>query len=224
MIQLLYSVIFGEMVLILSMLFKTPLRKLVIVSLDRIKRGQGPVMVKTVGMTVFVVLMSSVYNMVTIQRRTVEAGALNPTDQILMAKHMLEASLMGFMLFLSLMIDRLHHYIRELRLLRKTMEATKKQNRGIEDGKSINPAAEEIKTKNLGSEIATLKTKIKKLESDCETKAKEAKTAETEAEALKKQSEGFLLEYDRLLAENQDLRTQLQSIEQGLQSDGKKIM
>ncbi|KAI9176628.1 hypothetical protein LWI28_005199 [Acer negundo] len=224
MIQLLYSVIFGEMVLILTLLFKTPLRKLVIVSLDRVKRGQGPVMVKTIGLTVFVVLISSVYSMVKINQRTIEAGAINPTDQVLMSKHMLEASLMGFMLFLSLMIDRLHHYIRELRLLRKTMEAGKKQNRGIEDGKSINAAADENKTKNLGSEIATLKTKIKKLESDCETKAKEAKTAETEAEALKKQSEGFLLEYDRLLAENQDLRTQLQSIEQGLQSDGKKIM
>ncbi|KAK3184386.1 hypothetical protein Dsin_031672 [Dipteronia sinensis] len=224
MIQLLYSVIFGEMVLIVTMLFKTPLRKLVIVSLDRVKRGQGPVMLKTVGMTVFVVLISSVYNMVKIQQRTIEGGALNPTDQILMSKHMLEASLMGFMLFLSLMIDRLHHYIRELRLLRKTMEAGKMQNRGMEDGKTMNAAAEEIKTKSLG-EIATLKTKIKKLESDCDTKAKEAKTAETEAEALKKQSEGFLLEYDRLLAENQDLRTQLQSIEHGLsQSDGKNNM
>ncbi|KAK2649422.1 hypothetical protein Ddye_016911 [Dipteronia dyeriana] len=131
----------------------------------------------------------------------------------------------GFLLYLSLMIDRLHHFIGELQLLQKTTEAAKMQNRGIEDGKSINAAAEENKTKNWGSEIATLKTKIKKLKSDCDAKAKEAKTAETEAEARKKQSEGFLLEYDRLLAENQDLRTQLQSIEQGLsQSDGKKSM
>ncbi|CBI28815.3 unnamed protein product, partial [Vitis vinifera] len=43
-----------------------------------------------------------------------------------MARHLLEASLMGFLLFLALMIDRLHHYIRELRLLRKAMEAEKK--------------------------------------------------------------------------------------------------
>ncbi|KAH7576729.1 hypothetical protein ACOSP7_002706 [Xanthoceras sorbifolium] len=221
MIQILFTVIFGEMALILTLLFKTPLRKLVILSLDRVKRGRGPIVVKTVGATMLVVLMSSVYSMVNIQQRTIESGALNPTDQILMSKHMLEASLMGFVLFLSLMIDRLHHYIRELRLLRKTMEAAKKQNRSFEDGKNAN--ADELKS--LGNEIATLKTKIKKLESECKTKAEEAKAAVTEAEALKKQSEGFLLEYDRLLAENQDIRNQLQSIDQGLsQSDGKKNM
>lgn len=95
MIQLLYTVIFSEMALIMTLLFKTPLRKLVIMSLDRVKRGRGPVVVKTVGGTVFVVLMSSVYSMVKIQRRTIEAGAVNPTDQVLMSKHMLEASLMG---------------------------------------------------------------------------------------------------------------------------------
>lgn len=95
MIQLLYTVIFSEMALIMTLLFKTPLRKLVIMSLDRVKRGRGPITVKTVGGTIFVVLMSSVYSMVKIQQRTLEAGAVNPTDQVLMSKHMLEASLMG---------------------------------------------------------------------------------------------------------------------------------
>jgi B-cell receptor-associated protein 31 len=33
--------------------------------------------------------------MAKIQQRTIEAGILNPTDQVLMSKHMLEASLMG---------------------------------------------------------------------------------------------------------------------------------
>ena len=127
----------------------------------------------------------------------------------------------GFMLFLSLMIDRLHYYIRELRLLRKTMEAAKKQNRNFEDGKNGSP--EELKA--MGEEIATLRAKIKKLESECETKAKEAKTAEAEAEALRKQSEGVLLEYDRLLEDNQNLRNQLESIDQSLtQPDNKKNM
>uniref|UniRef100_A0A2P2J3K4 Endoplasmic reticulum transmembrane protein n=1 Tax=Rhizophora mucronata TaxID=61149 RepID=A0A2P2J3K4_RHIMU len=219
MIQLLYSVIFAEMVLILTLLFKTPLRKLVIAALDRLKRGRGPVMVKTVAGTVFVVLMSSVYSMVKIQNRTIEAGVPNPTDQVLMSRHMLEASLMGFLLFLALMIDRLHHYIRELRLLRKTMEAAKKHNRSLEDAK--NGSSGEAKA--LGEEIAALKTKIKRLESECEAKAKESKAAEAEAEALRKQSEGFLLEYDHLLEDNQNLRNQLESMDQSLsQSDGKK--
>lgn len=101
------------------------------------------------------------------------------------------------------------------------MEAAKKQNRNFEDGK--NGSAEEIKA--MGEEIATLRTKIKELESECETKAKEAKAAEAEAEALRKQSEGFLLEYDRLLEDNQNLRNQLESIDQSLtQPDNKKNM
>ena len=86
----------------------------------------------------------------------------------------------GFVLFLSLMIDRLHHYIRELRLLRKTMEAVKKQSRSFEDGK--NGSAEEHKA--LTEEIATLRTKIKKLESECEVEGSKAKALETEVEAL----------------------------------------
>ncbi|XP_027911342.1 B-cell receptor-associated protein 31-like [Vigna unguiculata] len=210
MLHLLYTAIFSEMLLILTLVFKTPLRKLVIISLDRVKRGRGPIVVSTVGATLVVVLSSSLYSMAKIQQRTLEAGILNPTDQVLMSKHMLEASLMGFLLFLSLMIDRLHHYIRELRLLRKTMEAIKKQSRSFEDGK--NGHTEELKT--LTEEIATLKSKIKKLESECEAKGHAAKSLETEVEAHKKQSEGFLMEYDRLLEDNQSLRSQLQSLEQ----------
>jgi len=113
-------------------------------------------------------------------------------------------------LFLSLMIDRLHHYIRELRLLRKTMEAVKKQTRSFEDGK--NGSTEEQKA--LIEEITTLKSKVKKLESECEAKGTKEKTLETEVEALKKQSEGFLMEYDRLLEDNQNLRSQLEAIDQ----------
>ena len=93
--QLLFTVILSEMALILVLLFKTPLRKLVIMGLDRVKRGRGPIMVKTVGATVFVVLLSSVYSMTKIRKRWIDEGAVNPTDQVLMAKHLLEATLMG---------------------------------------------------------------------------------------------------------------------------------
>ncbi|XP_043691497.1 B-cell receptor-associated protein 31-like [Telopea speciosissima] len=210
MIQLFFTVIFSEMALIMILLFKTPIRKLVIMGLDRVKRGRGPVMVKTVGGTVFVVLLSSVYSMMKIQKRSIDAGASNPTDQVLMAKHLLEASLMGFSLFLALMIDRLHHYIRELRLRRKAMEAVKKQSRGFEDdGK--NGSSEEMKA--LEVEVTKLRAKVKHLQSECETKTEEAKAAEANAMALRKQSEGFLLEYDRLLEDNQSLKSQLESID-----------
>ena len=95
MIQLLFLVIFSEMAAIVVLSFKTPFRKLVLMGLDRVKRGRGPVMVKTVAGTVSVVMMSSVFSMMKIQKRWIDDGAANPTDQILMAKHLLEATLMG---------------------------------------------------------------------------------------------------------------------------------
>ncbi|CAN0914461.1 hypothetical protein LINGRAHAP2_LOCUS28586 [Linum grandiflorum] len=177
MIQLLYGVIFGQMVLILLLLFKTPLRKLVIMALDRLKRGRGPVVVKTVAGTLLLVLFSSLYSMVTIQNRSIEAGAPNPTDQVLMSRHLLEASLMGFVLFLSLMIDRLHHYIRELRQLRKTMDVAKKQTRGTDDAKS-NSSTNSDEMKALGEEAVALRSKVKQLEAECEAKTMEIKAAE----------------------------------------------
>ncbi|XP_031274934.1 uncharacterized protein LOC116133364 [Pistacia vera] len=94
--QLLFTVIFSEMVLILVLSFKTPLRKLVIMSLDRVKRGRGPVVIKTVAGTVFVMLISSLYSMVKIQKRWIDEGSVNPTDQVLMGKHLLEATLMDW--------------------------------------------------------------------------------------------------------------------------------
>lgn len=82
---------------------------------------------------------------------------------------------------------------------------------------------EELKA--LEEEIAALRAKIKKLESESETKAKEAKAAETDAEALRKQYEGFLLECDHLLEDNQNLRNQLESIDPSLlQPANKKDM
>ncbi|KAK6264998.1 hypothetical protein QUC31_013192 [Theobroma cacao] len=218
MIQLLFLVVFSEMAVIVVLSFKTPLRKLVIMGLDRVKRGRGPVMVKTVAGTVSVVMMSSVYSMMKIQKRWIDDGAANPTDQVLMAKHLLEATLMGASLFLALMIDRLHHYIRELRLRRKNMEAAKKQGRGFEDVKP--GGSNEVKA--LEEEVTALRAKFKQLESDLETKTKEMNAAEANAVALRKQSEGFLLEYDRLLEENQNLRNQLQSLDQRLSRSGSK--
>lgn len=127
----------------------------------------------------------------------------------------------GFSLFLSFMIDKLHHYIRELRLLRKAMETAKNQSSSFEDSK--NNGAEELK--DLGDEVSHLRTKIKELESDCESKYNELKSAETSLVALKSQSEGYVEEISRLQHENQNFRNQLQSLDKSLShSDGKKNM
>ncbi|KAM1918351.1 hypothetical protein ACFX13_037834 [Malus domestica] len=219
MIQLLFVVILLEMVMILAFLFKTPFRKLVILGLDQIKRGRGPVVVATVAATVFVVLMTNVYGIVKIRASRIDkAAVLSPTDQVLLIKHLLDATLMGCSLFLALMIDRLHHYIRELRLRRKSMEALKKQNRGSEDGKSS--ILDQMKVSE--NEMATLRARLKQLESDIETKTKDVHTAESNVLALRKQSEGFLLEYDRLLEENQKLKNQLKSLDWRVSRSGSK--
>lgn len=208
------------MTIIMLLLFRTPLRKLVILGLDRLKRGRGPVVVTTVGGTILILLVSSISSVVTIQHREIDPGTINPTDQVLFFRNLLDASLMGFILFLGLMMDRLHHYIRELRMLRKTMEVAKKQARSFDDAKNGNP--EELKA--MEEEIAKLKSRVKTLESDTAAKDDEVKTAKATSEALQKQSENLLKEYDRLLEDNQNLRNLLQELEQSLNSDGKKSM
>lgn len=99
MIQLLFTVIIVEMGLTLSFVFKTPLRKLVIMGIDRAKRGRGPVVVKTVAGVIATLLCSNLYNMAKIRSRwAAEDGGgagPNPTDQVVFAGHMLESTLMG---------------------------------------------------------------------------------------------------------------------------------
>lgn len=105
MIQLLYTVIVAEMALVMVLLFKTPLRKLVIMGLDRLKLGRGPIMLKTLAGTVFLVLISSVYTIMKIQKRRIDNNVLNPTDQVVLARHLLEASLLGkYFLYLHLLL------------------------------------------------------------------------------------------------------------------------
>ncbi|KAI5660600.1 hypothetical protein M9H77_19923 [Catharanthus roseus] len=217
MIELLFSVIFGQMALILLLLFKTPLRKLLIMALDRVKRGRGPLVLQSVAATVFVIMVYTIYGIREMYSHPAETS--NPTDQVFLAYQTLQASLMGFSLFLAMIIDRLHQYIRELRSLRNAMEAAKKQNRGFDDAK--NGGGEELNA--LKVELSTYREKVNTLESELNAKLQELKAAEGNAESLKKQSEGLLLEYDRLLEENQNLRSQLQSIDQSAShSDDKK--
>ncbi|KFK40615.1 hypothetical protein AALP_AA2G019200 [Arabis alpina] len=215
--QLLFAVVLLEVVVIIAFSFKTPIRKFLIMGLDRSKRGRGPMVVKTVSVTIFVVFVSSVYSMMKIQKRWFVEGSVNPTDEVIMAKHLLESTLMGGVLFLGLMIDRLHHYMRELRVRRKSMEAIKKQTVGFESGKV--GASDEIK--KLEDEVKALLEKEKHLESELETMTKEVRSEESNSVALQKQSEGFLIEFNRLLEENQKLRDQLHSM--GMKISGSSI-
>ncbi|KAG8386107.1 hypothetical protein BUALT_Bualt03G0114600 [Buddleja alternifolia] len=136
MIQPLYALVLGEVAVILVLLFRTPLRKPLLFLLDRLKQGRGPVVASTAGGTLFVIMISIVFSITNIQNRSTEAGGVNPTDQVLFANHLLEASLLGFALFLGLMIDRIHYYIKEVRMLRKHLEAIKMSDHKSGDVKS----------------------------------------------------------------------------------------
>ncbi|PIN02159.1 hypothetical protein CDL12_25331 [Handroanthus impetiginosus] len=136
MIQPLYALVFGEVAVILVLLFRTPLRKPILLLLDRLKQGRGPVVASTAGGTLFIIMVSLLFNITQIEKRSVEGGGVNPTDQILFANQLLEASLLGFALFLALMIDRIHYYIKEVRMLRKHLEAVKKLDQKSEDAKN----------------------------------------------------------------------------------------
>ncbi|CAA7408393.1 unnamed protein product [Spirodela intermedia] len=165
MIELLFSVVGAEAGLVVLLLVRTPLRRFVLLGLDKIKRGRGPVAVRTIAPTVFIVFVSSLYSMEKIHSRARgEEGfvGLNPTDQVLWMRHLLEASLMGFSLFLALIIDRMHHYIRELRVLRKGEEAARKRSRKEESG---------------DQDVARLKAKIAELESELAAQLTKPETA-----------------------------------------------
>ncbi|KAL4310015.1 hypothetical protein GQ457_01G043110 [Hibiscus cannabinus] len=162
MLQLLYILTLLQTVVIVSLSFKTPLRKLVLVVLDRVKRRSGPVVAKTVAGTVAVVMLSSSYNMMLIKKRWIQDGTVSRTDEIFMAKNLLETTLMGGLLFHAYVIDKLHHYIKELRVRRKTMETAKKQGQGFEDA----GGSSSDKVASLEEEVAKLRARIKQLESD----------------------------------------------------------
>lgn len=97
MIQVLFILALAEMALIVSLLFRSPLRQLVIMGLDRSKQGRGPLVAKSVGGTILVFFSSTIYSVFNLQRRhSIDAaGFVNPTDEVLMAHRLLEASLIG---------------------------------------------------------------------------------------------------------------------------------
>ncbi|KAH9296466.1 hypothetical protein KI387_040054, partial [Taxus chinensis] len=214
MIQLLFVVVFGEAAVALLLMIKLgPLRKLSMNALDQLKTGKGPAMVKTLACTLSVIMLSSITSIVKIQNRATKIGTMTPMDQILLKTHLLEASLMGFSLFLALTIDRLHHHLRKLGGLRENVDSFKKQARSFQEEyirikeQKVDKSSEEVKL--LNDEISELKRKLQALTLETEVKQKEIQDAEATAKALQKQAEDLLLEYDRLLEDNQILQTQL---------------
>lgn len=98
MLQLLFALLSIELTVILILSFANPIRKLMVKVLDLLKRGRGPLIIKTIATTVFIVFGSTIYTILKIHKRSMDAGMVNPTEEVLMAHHLLEASLMGKLL------------------------------------------------------------------------------------------------------------------------------
>ncbi|BBH10023.1 B-cell receptor-associated protein 31-like protein [Prunus dulcis] len=205
-------VLFAEGVVAFLLLVKIgPLRELVIKSLDQLKMGKGPATVKTIACTMSVILLSSFISIVKIQNKGVKLGTMSPMDQVLWRTHLLEASLMGFTLFLGFIIDRMHHYLSKLIGLRSNVGASKEevdrlQKETMQLKEKEDKSSQEIK--QLQEKISTLSEDLKKLKLECKEKDKNIETAEAHVAALQKQAADLLLEYDRLLEDNQNLQTQ----------------
>uniref|UniRef100_A0A7N0T2X3 Endoplasmic reticulum transmembrane protein n=1 Tax=Kalanchoe fedtschenkoi TaxID=63787 RepID=A0A7N0T2X3_KALFE len=76
-----------------------PLRELVMKFLDQVKAGKGPA---------------------TLFKTKVKLGAMSPMDRVLWRTHLLDASLMGFTLFLGFLTNRVHHCLQKLQTLRSS--------------------------------------------------------------------------------------------------------
>ncbi|KAL0927943.1 hypothetical protein M5K25_002170 [Dendrobium thyrsiflorum] len=212
MIQVLFLVLFAEgAVAFLLMLKIGPLRELVMKTLDQLKTGKGPATMKTLACTLAVIFLSSIVNILNIQKRGLKLGTVTPMDQVLWRTHVLEASLTGYILFLAFVIDRLHHYLCKLTNLKKTVISSRDEVEELQK-EQLRFKEKEIKSsdeiRKLKDEISVLNEKLQKLKSDSDEQEKRAISAEAHVSALQKQCEELLLEYDRLLEDNQILQAQ----------------
>ncbi|XP_010545515.1 PREDICTED: uncharacterized protein LOC104817861 [Tarenaya hassleriana] len=131
MFQLLFTVVTAEAAVIIALSFGSPLRRVLVTVLDLLKQGRGPLVTKTVAATVLVLFGSVLFNAVHIHRRVSESGGIaNQTDQILFANRLLETFLIGALLFLAMVIDRLHYCSRELQITRRNLEIATKKIKG----------------------------------------------------------------------------------------------
>lgn len=212
MIQLLFLVLFVEGAVAFLLLVKIgPLRELVIKSLDQVKMGKRPATVKTIAGTMSVILFFSLMNIVKIQNKGAKLGTMSPMDQVLWRTHLLEASLMGFTLFLGFLIDRMHHYLSKLIGLRRSVGSSKEEVERLQKEKMLLKEKEDkasMEIKLLLEQISTLSENLKKLKLESENKDKQIETAEAHVVSLQKQCADLLLEYDRLLEDNQNLQAQ----------------
>ncbi|CAH8343610.1 unnamed protein product [Eruca vesicaria subsp. sativa] len=213
MIQLLFLVLFVEGATTFLLLVKIgPLRELVMKSLDQLKMGKGPATVKTIAGTMSVILFSNLMNIIKIQNKGAKLGTMSPMDQVLWRTHLLEASLIGVVLFLGFVIDRTHHYLQKLITLRSNagsskgeLEQLRKERTELKEKEE--KTAKEIK--QLKEKLSCVAENLKKVEKEAKEKEMKLETVEGRVSSLQMQSSELLLEYDRLLEDNQTLQNHM---------------
>ncbi|CAK7349382.1 unnamed protein product [Dovyalis caffra] len=129
----------------------------------------------------------------------------------LIAYTFVENHAFSFTLFLGFLIDRMHHYLSKLIRLRSSVGSSKEEVERLQKEKmqlkeKEDKASKEIKL--LQEQISTQSENLKKLKLESEQKDKQIETAEAHVVSLQKQSADLLLEYDRLLEDNQNLQAQ----------------
>ncbi|KAG6735820.1 hypothetical protein POTOM_061513 [Populus tomentosa] len=117
----------------------------------------------------------------------------------------------SFTPFLGFLIDRIHRYLSKLIGLRSSVGSSKEEVERLQKEKmqlkeEEGKASKEMKL--LQEQFSTLSENLEKLKLKSEQKDKQIETAEAHVVALHKRSADLLLEYDRLLEDNQNLQAQ----------------
>ena len=133
-------------------------------------------------------------------------------SSFLRLKHSFVLNFAGVVLFLGFIIDRMHHYLRKLINLRGNVGSSKEELEQLQKERNEfkekeDKASKEIK--QLQETLSSVSERLKKAETESKEKEKKLETAETHVTALQKQSAELLLEYDRLLEDNQKLQSQI---------------
>ena len=98
MIYLLFTVLFAQFIIILLLLFKSPLQELLLVRLDELKQTRTQLVVKSVAAAMYLVMMYILYTVLQIHSRSVDA--VDSPNRAILAYRVLEASLIGNFSFL----------------------------------------------------------------------------------------------------------------------------
>lgn len=199
-----------EAIILLALSYKTVGRKPIKLALNRVINVEAAFILLFVFIIASLYLSLSILSLIKIHLRSIREASVDV--QLIQAHKLLQASLLGILLFLSMLIYKFHHLMRARTSLNKILKVEEKQ---LEDWKHIIA----VQARELESEISRLRAGLEKMESEYLRKSSEAEAREAVVSDLKKQSEGFNLEYDRELEYNQTLRNQLQSIDQSLLED-----